>query len=1234
MRARLVIMLFLAAVLVAAAVFFPVKEYHKSSSENIANYYTMKKNGHVPKAVQHPNDWFFEQRAYPHQEIPIESRLQATQAARELYAAKQSRYASDVVWEVAGPTNIPGRISDLAVHPSNQNVVYAANAAGGVFRLSTFGSPWEPIFDDWGPQAVGAIAIHPDDPNILYVGTGEANGAADNYEGTGVYKTTDAGSSWEYLGLPHSYHIGRIVIDALRPESVYVAVGGRHFGGTNPERGLYRSTNGGQDWEQLLYATDSTGCIDVALHPGTGTVFACMWEKTRDVDRTNFGGMTSGLMRSTDFGQTWEYLGGGLPQPASDLGRIGVTVDPMSNTVYAIYSNGDGEFLGIYKSTDLGSSWVRTNDGGASNLFGSWNGGWYFGQIRVAPGNPDIVYALGVYQYKSTDGGDSWVGADNGLHVDHHAMWISPSNPNWVYNGCDGGVNLTPDGAGQWTLLGNMPNTQFYAITIDPNAPEKLYGGAQDNGTMKTNTGNSYDWQEILGGDGFYCLVDYSNSDVVYAEYQYGSLNKSTDGGQSFFNALNGIDYNNDRHNWSTPIVIDANNPQVLYYGSQFLYRTENGAGLWSKISGDLTTGTDLHYSTITTIAVSRSDGQVIYVGTGDGNVWVTTDTGQSWTQIDTGLPDRWVTRVAVDPFDAAIAYVTMSGYRWAEFEPHIFSTSDYGQTWTPIQSNLPDFPINDVIVDYHDNSVLYIGTDYGVYATYDLGGSWERLGSGIPLSTPVHDLEFHIQSRELVAGTHGRSMFKTVLDCPDDTDSDGDGVMDACDNCPDDFNPGQDDLDGDQLGDLCDDCTDTDQDGYGNPGYPNPACDDDNCPLIYNPDQLDTDGDGIGDVCDYRPVHWDTVSTLCTELVLSNFGNYGRQGLGYVNLDYSGSGDCDPGANIYIYDGSPVIAYIRDDDTIVSYAIFGDQTTRLVDQDEPTVPTSNNGDYEVFKTGTFVTRDSTVGVELHWYAPQQDDSCEFIIRAMRVYSFDGGTHSGILLGDAVDWDVPTDGPASDNSGGYDQSRKMVYQRGAEWDLSGCQYNDQRWAGMALIGIHESGGSVINKNHPLHSAYVEDNSLYVWPNSGFVPGELYQLMKQSGYRSITYEVDAHSVLTYEDSYTLGPGDTLSIFTSFVTVKTGNLNDLKASIDKAESWFDTHVAQDLVSFLCGDPNASGDVDIGDAVYIILYIFSGGPPPQPVLEAGDADCSGGVDIDDVVYILTFIFLGGPEPCATCP
>ncbi len=821
-------------------------EAGQSSEFKDERFAELKASGGIVSPKQQPNNWFTMQRSYPYPSIPKDEYLAARQEMKAIRAQKTSGPYDNITWQFAGPTNIPGRITDLAVNPTFIFQIYAASAAGGVYKSTDYGVTWEPIFDDVGDQSIGSIAMDPSDPNVLYVGTGEANASGDSYEGTGMYKTTDGGVIWQHTGLPESYHIARIVVDS-DSNAVFAAVMGKLFG-FNSERGLYRSLDNGGSWEQVLYIDDSTGCSDFAYEESTGYMYAAMWHRWRGPTNRRVGGYSSSIWRSSDYGDTWTKLTTGLPPSGPDVGRIGLDVN--GSTVYAIYADHPGYFMGVYKSTNNGTSWNRVNDGALSDIYSSF--GWYFGNIRVAPSDPDIVFALGVELMRSTNGGNSWDYADFGIHVDHHAMYIDPSNSANVYVGCDGGVNYSTNTGNSWATRLGMGNTQFYAITIDKVNPEKLYGGTQDNGTMRTPDGGLDNWDHILGGDGFYVEVDYTNPDIIYAEYQWGYINKSTNGGSWFNYALGDMPYDDDRHNWSTPFVMDKVNPNILYYGSNKLYKTTNGGNNWTAISGDLTDGPgpgNLTFGTLTTIDVSAVDPQVLMVGTDDANVWVTTNGGTNWDDVSAGLPDRWVTRVAIDPADPSEMYVTFSGYKVSDHLAHIYRSTNYGQTWSDISGNLPDAPINDVIIDPALDSNLYIGTDFGPFYTTDLGQTWQAIGIGIPLS-PIHDMDFHAATRKLVAGTHGRSMYSIDLDCTG-ADDDQDGVADVCDNCVGTYNPGQEDADSDSHGDACDNCISTpnadqqnsDTDQYGD------ACD--NCPTRNNPDQSDIDQDGIGDLCD-----------------------------------------------------------------------------------------------------------------------------------------------------------------------------------------------------------------------------------------------------------------------------------------------------------------------------------------------------------------------------------------------
>jgi photosystem II stability/assembly factor-like uncharacterized protein len=707
-----------------------------------------------------PNDWFFAQRAYPHESIDPADLSRARDQAAELRAA-----ASDgaVAWDPVGPTNIGGRIADLAIHPLDPLTVYVGAAEGGVIKTTDAGVTWIPTFDNLESLSTGDLAIHPTNGDILYAGTGEPNGGGGSvtYGGVGVYKTTNGGATWTNVGLTDTRYIGRVVIDPVTPDRVFVAALGALFS-TSPERGVFRSTDAGGSWEHVLSVSDSTGAVDLVIDPSNpDRVYAATWERIRRPHTRRYGGPTSAVYRSTDGGDSWSILGGGLPSPSAVNGRIGLTLcqsDP--DILYAIYADMTGFFAGVYKTTNGGDTWTRTNDSALSNVYSSF--GWWFGNIRVQPNNPDRVYVLGLNPYRSTNGGASWSQIGSNMHVDHHAMEFAALDPSLIYEGNDGGLYQSFDSGASWNELNGLPITQFYTVEVDFQLPQRRYGGTQDNGTNRTLTGASNDWSRILGGDGFYVNVDPLDNRFVYAEWQWGNLNRSTNGGSSFSNATNGIS-GSDRQNWSTPVILDPSDPTTLYFGSHRVYRSTNRAVSWDAISGDLTDGSGgsggVVFGTLTTLAVAATDPEVIYAGTDDANVWVTQNGGGNWTRIDAGLPERWVTRVAVDPTSAAIAYVTLSGFRDDDPLAHVFRTTDFGSTWTAASGNLPEAPVNDLLIDPDAPATLYAATDVGVYVSTDEGGSWSALGIGLPNGV-VTDLELHPPTRTLTAATYGRSMF------------------------------------------------------------------------------------------------------------------------------------------------------------------------------------------------------------------------------------------------------------------------------------------------------------------------------------------------------------------------------------------------------------------------------------------------------------------------------------------
>lgn len=727
------------------------------TSISILNMFVAPENSQTQENLK-PNDWFFNQRAYPSGKINYEIFINAI---KEVQQTKKEAKDS-TTWQFAGPTNTGGRLSDVEVHPDDPDIIFLGAASGGIFKSVTGGNYWYPVFDNALSLSIGDIAIAASNPDILYAGTGEANagGGSQTYEGVGIYKSMDGGENWEFAGLPYSRNIGRVAVHPSNSDIVYVAAMGNLFG-DSPDRGIYKSTDGGESWQQSLFISDSTGGIDLVIDPlSPEIIYAAMWERVRRPNRRSYGGPTCGLFKSTNGGDSWEEMSNGLPSPGDNMGRIGLSISYSNpDILYAVFADKTGYFEGVYKTMNGGGQWVQTNDGSLNNSFQSF--GWWFGRIKVDPVNPDIAYVIGFDLYKTSNGGNSWSNiSSNSVHVDQHEICIYPENNNRLFLAGDGGFYKSFNGGNSWTWVNNIPITQFYTCEIDEQFPERLYGGTQDNGTNRTLTGAIDNWEFIYGGDGFYVLVNPINNNYIFAEYQYGNLARSVNGGISFSSAMNGIN-TSDRMNWNTPVVFDPTNPEVLYYGSNRMYKSTDNAGSWSSISTDLTNGPgiNLSYGTITTISVSAVNPELVYVGTDDGNVWIRATNGMGWEYLSAGLPDRWVTRVVADPVEENTVYVTFSGYRWDEFQPHVFRSEDKGANWEDISSNLPEVPVNDLIVDPEDNDVLYLATDVGVFVSYSIGESWELMGTNLP-NVPVTDLDLHNPTRKLVAATFGRSMY------------------------------------------------------------------------------------------------------------------------------------------------------------------------------------------------------------------------------------------------------------------------------------------------------------------------------------------------------------------------------------------------------------------------------------------------------------------------------------------
>nr|WP_201749240.1 glycosyl hydrolase [Micromonospora acroterricola] len=698
-----------------------------------------------------PAEFRYLQKTVPGVALPRHAYDTAARAAARLPAVGGR-------WSAVGPTNIGGRITSLALDPTRADTVYAAAASGGVWVSRDAGQRFEPAWPDGWTQAMGAVATGPD--GTLYAGTGEVNpgGGSITYEGTGLYASRDGGRTWRFLGLRDSGAIGAITVDPADPRRIFVAAAGSLYNGGG-DRGVYRSTDGGATWARVLAgANEFTGATEVLLDPrDPGRLYAVLWDHRRVPDLRTYGGVGSGVYRSTDGGASWQRLAGGLPAAGPDVGRIGLgqsASDP--DRLYAIVNSTAGPFAGFYGSTDGGDAWTRLPD--TPDLTASQSTfGWWFGKVWVDPDEPLHVHVAGVPLLTTKDGGQSWTADSTSTHVDHHAMIWDRRYPQRVYLGNDGGTYRSDaDGDGGWVKATHEPYTQFYSVATTPQDPDRISGGTQDNGSLRSWGGPAFN--EYLGGDGEENQINPRDKENVYACYQYGNCFWSVDGGDTmtyFGNRVTGA-----RRNWFTPVVFDPRDPSVMYYGANVLNRSTDGGRTWTAISGDLTGGPGrdpiyTNYGTITTVAPA-GDGRTIYVGTDDGRVWVTRDLGGSWTLLLSGQP--WVTRVVVDPARAGRVYVTLSAYRSGSDRPYVLGSLDGGRHFADLSGTLPRAPVNDLVIGR--GLTLYVATDQGVFVSPTGGAIWLRQGRGLPM-VPVDDIEYDATHQRLVAGTFGRGIYQ-----------------------------------------------------------------------------------------------------------------------------------------------------------------------------------------------------------------------------------------------------------------------------------------------------------------------------------------------------------------------------------------------------------------------------------------------------------------------------------------
>lgn len=704
-------------------------------------------------------------------------------------SAFNSEIFSSLQFRSIGPAVTSGRISDFAVHPKNPSIYYVATSSGGVWKTTNKGTTYTPIFDDQGSYSIGCVSLAPSNPNIVWVGSGENNNQRSVAYGDGVYKSEDGGKTWKNMGLKNSEHISEIIIHPNNPNIVYVAAYGPVWkeGG---ERGIYKTTDGGNTWTLVKSVSEYTGANDLVMDPRNPDVlFAAFHQRMRKVYTYIGGGLESAIYKSTDAGVTWKKVEGGLPK--GDIGRMGLAMSTVNPDVLYTVVEAKDDKGGIYRSTDQGISWEKRN--------GFFTSGNYYQEIICDPVDVDKIFITDTYFKVSKDGGKtvSNLGEIN-KHIDNHCIWIDPTNTNHLLVGCDGGIYETYDFAGTWHFKDNLPVTQFYKVSTDNDFPfYGVHGGTQDNfslgGPSRTTSANGItnaDWYVTSIGDGFETQVDPKDPNIIYAQSQYGGLNRF-DRKSGEYLGIKPIEKEGDaayRWNWDAPLFISQHQNTRLYFGANKVFRTDDRGNTWKAISGDLSRQIDRNklevmgkvwsvdaiakngstdiFGQTTTIVESKLDENILWVGTDDGLIHMTTNGGASWTKFDNlpGVPSMsYVHQIIASNHDKNTAYVCFNHHRYGDFTPYVLMTSDGGKSWKSIASNLPKRgSVYSIAEDHIDRNLLFVGTEFGVFFSNDGGANWLQLKSGLP-TVAVRDIEIQRRENDLVLATFGRGFY--ILD-------------------------------------------------------------------------------------------------------------------------------------------------------------------------------------------------------------------------------------------------------------------------------------------------------------------------------------------------------------------------------------------------------------------------------------------------------------------------------------